>query len=262
MSVISWIADRLILCPSTHSIDPEGKRRELIATTDGQIEAWVGQYSNNSAKSTELVVLKFPGTSGRAERSSVHPVEIWNVPAEIWTINQKGYGGSSGPASIKYFPNSSRAAFEHIKGIYPNLPIVVTGNSLGCISALYLAANESVLAVLLRNPPPVQQMIKSRPKYSAWNFGLSRVIADEVPNELDCIENAKKASAPCLFIQSEKDRVVPVKYQNLILDAYRGPKRLFQIRDADHHETISECESEPYIGAVRWLGNSFCNGAN
>ena len=258
MSILSWIADKLILKPSTHPIDPDGKRRELIETPDGNVEAWVSKHlQSNPDEPVEVVVLKFPGAAGRAERSGVHPAEVFQVNAEIWTVNPKGYGGSSGPASIKYFPITATVAFDKIKSVWPDLPIAVVGNSLGCISALYLGACRPVSAIMLRNPPPLQQMICERPRYAAWNFGLSRWIANEVPKELDCIANAKLSKTPCLFVQSELDRVVPTKYQNLIVDAYTGPKRLFQIAGVGHQGMVGEEQQNDYFEALSWLKAEF-----
>jgi predicted alpha/beta hydrolase family esterase len=38
---LARLADRLILQPSRNPIDPEGRRREVIATPHGEVEAWV-----------------------------------------------------------------------------------------------------------------------------------------------------------------------------------------------------------------------------
>ena len=256
MPFLSWLADRLILCPSTNPLDPDGKRRELIATSDGDIESWIGQFPNHASE-FDVVVVKFPGTGGRAERSGVHPTEIWaEFNCEIWSVNPKGYGGSSGPASIKYFPNTAESVIEHVFAKRPGVPVVVIGNSLGCVSALFVAALGGVSAVMLRNPPPLHQMIRSRPRYAGWNFGMSRMIAAQVPNDLDAIKNASGCTAPCLFIQSEQDRVVPTNYQDLIISAYSGPKRVFSIYGADHHELVEEPQQQEYFEAVRWLGES------
>ena len=251
MNFISRIADRLILCPTTEPIDPEGKRREWIETAFGKIEAWIGTYPAEAApRELELTVLKFPGTGGRAERAGVHPVEIWNRKAEIWTINPHGYGASTGPASVKKFPNLIESVANHLRAPKANRKLIVTGNSLGCVSALYFAKNFKVNGLLLRNPPPVREMIRTRPRYSAWNFGFSRFIADQVPEELDAISNASQCKAACLLIQSGRDRVVPVSYQDKICDAYRGPIEKFVIQGADHHEQVKEPQQQQYFDAL------------
>lgn len=252
MSFLSWLADQLILCPSKHAIDFDGKRRELIDSPFGHVEAWVGRYPEDSASEVNVTVIKFPGTAGRAERAGVHPAEVWGVNAEVWTINPHGYGGSSGRASIKKFPAMASAVHRHVAAVAPDRPIVVVGNSLGCVSALYTAANHKIDALIVRNPAPVRNMIRNRPRYRAWNFGLSGFIADEVPHQLDSIANSAACTAPCLFIQSGADRVIPLPYQDLVFDAYSGPIRKFVIQGADHHELVGENQQQEYFEALHW----------
>ena len=253
MSFLSRLADRLILCPSTHPIDPEGKRREVVTSGPGKVECWVGAYPQ-AATEFDLVVIKFPGTGGRAERARIHPAEVWpDLRTEVWTVNQKGYGGSDGPASIQNFVDTSLSVFDHVVNARKGVHVVAMGNSLGCISALHLAARRDVVGIMLRNPPALQQMICTRPRYAAWNFGLSRWIAAQVPDELDSVANAARCTAPCLFVQSELDRVVPVEYQNQIIAAYSASKRVFSIAGADHHELVTEHQQEEYLDALKWL---------
>lgn len=266
MPLLSNLADRLILCPSTDPIDPGDRKRFLIATANGQVEAWVlqnrdprrsdGQDSETEAENRKqkLIVLKFPGAAGRAERSGVHPADVWrSIDAEVWTVNHLGYGGSDGPATIHSFPATATAVVEFLTNRYPRHPMLVVGNSLGCLSALFLAANFNIAGLFLRNPPPIPQMIRCRPRYSWWNFGLSRWVAAEIPLELDTIANAAKSKAPCLFVQSELDRMVPCRYQNMIISQYSGPKCVFQIEGGDHHDHVSDSSQADYFDALNWL---------
>lgn len=141
MSVFAWLADRLILCPSRHTIDPEDRRQVFIETARGRVEAWVLPKSVGAATASKsITVIKFPGTAGRAERGGLHPVEVWpDVTGEVWTINHLGYGGSDGPATIQSFAATSTAVYDYLRQEYPDNAVMVVGNSLGCISALCLA---------------------------------------------------------------------------------------------------------------------------
>ena len=255
MSLLSWLADRLILCPTTEPIDPDGKHREWIATEFGRIEAWIGEYPKDSDADFELTMVKFPGTGGRAERAGVHPAEIWGKRAEVWAINPHGYGGSEGSASMKKFPAMLSGVAEHVRARTGNRPLIASGNSLGCISALYFARHYRTQGLLLRNPPPVRNMIRTRSRYAAWNFGMSRFIADEVPEELDAIENAANCPVNCLLIQSAEDTVVPVEYQDRIYDSYQGPIKKFVIDGAEHHEMIEARQQAEYFATLgRFIG--------
>lgn len=261
MSFLSWLANRLILCPSTHTIDPAGKQRIEIPTPHGHVEAYVDSMNNDgigeqrNQGTGDLVILKFPGTAGRAERAGLHPAELFEqFASEVWTINHHGYGQSSGPANILSFPEACDSVMEFIRARKgKQRSYLVTGNSLGSISALYVAARYPVTGMLLRNPVPVHQLISTRPKYAAWNFGMSSVVANQVPASLDAIENARQASAPCLFVQSERDRVVPPPYQAQIIDNYHAVSSTFVSRGTDHHEPVPENQAEAYLDSLRWL---------
>lgn len=262
MSPLSKIADRLILCPSTDPIDPGENRREIVfKSEDVEIEAWVSRHGDfdSASASKRLVVLKIPGTGGRGERASVHPAELMVGPgkafsaSEVWTLNHRGYGGSTGPATLSNFVSTVESYWEFIESKFPTETKLATGNSLGCISALYLSRHKSIDAILLRNPPPIQQMISTRPRYNWWSFGLAKLIGKQVPDLLDSINNAYMAKCPALFVTSEKDRVVPPKYQQQIMDFYLGETRQFIIEGADHHHQIPEHQEAEYFSAIEWL---------
>jgi pimeloyl-ACP methyl ester carboxylesterase len=262
MSLLSTIADRLILCPSTDPIDPGENRRELIFDSDDvEIEAWVSRHGDFDSASApkRLIVLKIPGTGGRGERASVHPAELMVGPgkafeaSEVWTLNHRGYGRSTGPASLKNFVSTIESFWDFIQARFPTETKLVTGNSLGCVSALYLSRHKPIDGLLLRNPPPLQQMISTRPRYNWWSFGLAKFIGNQVPDLLDSINNAYMTSCPALFVTSEKDRVVPPKYQRQIMDVYLGKTKQFIIERADHHHGIPGHQENEYLAAVAWL---------
>ena len=255
MTFLQRIADWLIINPTTDPIDTDDRERLLLPMEAGNIEVWVTRSNSESENATAIVILKFPGAGGRAERGRPHPAEVWpNIDAEIWTINHRGFGGSTGPASIQNFAMSCETVWKAAIEKFSDRKIVVIGNSLGCLSAMYLAARYPATAAYFRNPPALAQMIATRRRYTWWNFGMSRIIADQVPDELDPVANAQNSTCPALFVRSELDRVVPVEYQEMVIQAYAGDQRLFVIRGADHHHRVSEEQQNEYLEALEWLG--------
>lgn len=240
------LANRLILCDTQHPIDPEQRRREVIPCGDDQMEAWVFQYG----KSPDIVCLKFPGTGGRAEQAGPHPCEIISSEFEVWTINPPGYGSSTGQACVSKMVATSEAAWLAVEKRAAGRPIVVTGNSLGCMYALYVASRYPVAGMLLRNPAPVHQLIKG--EYSWWNAGLAaRFIASQVPQAMDAVANARLCKAPALFVMSGADRRVPVQYQKMVIDQYQGPHATFLVPGADHDHPIPEALVDDYVQSVK-----------
>lgn len=259
MTFLSRLADRLILCPSTDFIETEGRTQKWIQTQTGRVEVWIVGNENLEPTTNpplQLLLLKFPGTGGRAERARSFPANLWNdFAAQTWTINHRGYGGSDGPASLENFTQTCDAFWDAAVQQFPNHKILLYGNSLGCISALYLAARNSPAGIFLRNPPALAQMIATRPRYSRWSFGLSRLVANQIPKQLDSVANAARCTAPCLFVCSEKDTVIPPHYQEMVIDAFAGPQQTFQIQAANHADPIPEHQHDDFLQAIAWLGN-------
>lgn len=253
--MIARLADKLVLKPTRHSIATDGKSRHEVRFANGHIEVWVEQFAGATAVNGEpdLLVLKFSGTGGRAECATPHPAEVWNdLRAEVWAVNPPGYGGSSGFATLRSMPAAVQTVFNAARSAAGNRPLVVTGNSLGTIYALYAASLGPVDGLLLRNPPPLPELIRER--YGWWNLGLaSGMIARQVPAELCSLTSAATIAAPAAFVMSGRDRVVPTRFQQRVIDAYAGQKRVCLLRDADHADPVSREDEAPYLSLLEWL---------
>ena len=250
-NLLSRVADRLVLRPSTDPIDPEDRQRVLIPFQNGNLEVWTNEV-HQDVESPKLIALKFPGTSGRAERAGPHPCELWpDIASKIWTVNPAGYGGSDGSATLTTMAAQCDAVFSFVQKELRDHQILLIGNSLGCLSALYLAARNPVSGIFLRNPPPLRELIAGRAKYNWWNFGMARFVAAQVPSELDAIANAARSDCPAFFLRSEKDTVVPASFQRKIIDAYAGDFQEFLIPGAEHDEFIAEEQQDAYFEAMK-----------
>ncbi len=247
------ITDRLILHPSRHPLDTAGKTRRMIPFGKGRLEVWTQQVGMYCSDDADLFVLKFQGTAGRAERSTYHPMDYWSdLRAELWSVNLPGYGGSSGPASVKTLAPAAETAYRELAKLAEGRPIVVMGNSLGTVAAMYLAARFPVAGLILRNPPPLRQLIVGC--HGWWNLWLGAwFISRHVPRNLDSIENARHVSCPAVFLRSDRDEVVPPIYQQKIIQAYGGPYRLLTLRDADHATPLNLNEQREYQAHLQWL---------
>lgn len=250
---LSRLADRFILRPTTHRIPVHGKSRRTLCIGDDEIEIWTHRARADHGDDVDVFVLKFIGAGGRAERSTDQPVSYWpGVRAEFWTVNPPGYGGAAGRASLQKMPSVAIAVFDELKKHAAGRPILVTGNSLGGVSALYVAAARGTDGLIVRNAPPLREVILGR--FGWWNLNVgARLIAWQVPKELCCIHNARRATAPALFVTSEKDRIVPSQYQRLVIDAYAGEKKVLVLPNADHITSMTGGEAEQYESLLDWL---------
>ena len=198
---LSWLTDRIILEPSRREIAAPHKRRVLLSHGDGHIEVWVHRTLAwmHETRDPDLYVLKFPGTASRAEDSTDMVDNCWpDLSVEVWAVNPPGYGGSTGKASLCNIPSMA----SHVRWVSSRRhrlrgrPLVVAGGSLGCVSALYLAARHGVDGVLVQNPPALREVIQAQSGW--WHFAWFRVaFARQIPEVLDSIRNAAESRVPC-----------------------------------------------------------------
>jgi pimeloyl-ACP methyl ester carboxylesterase len=218
-------ADGLILHPSREPMECEAARR-TIEFEGGELEIWTVRGRQPEDGTPEFFVLSFIGNGDRAEEWAALELDTWrDTSAEIWVVNYPGYGRSTGPATLERIPPAALAAYDELRKVAADRPILVSGNSLGSAVALHVAASRPVAGAVLRNPPPLRSLIFGR--YGWWNLWIGAgIVAWQVPSELDSIANAGKASAPALFIRASDDDVVPSSYQQEIVDAYAGEKQV------------------------------------
>lgn len=248
--MIARITDRLVLNPSRNPLPIEDKTVHTLPYGRHQLEVMKMRVGISRP---ELMILKFGGNGSRAEKSEVHPGEVWpNLNAEVWAVNYPGFGNSTGRAGLRAMVRTAELAYQHIAQEAAGRPILVTGNSIGTTCALYLAARRPIAGILLRNPPPLRQLIFG--EYGWWNMWLgSSLVAMGVPDELNSIANARRATVPAVFLMSGRDHVVPPKYQALIHDAYGGPNKIVVDAEADHSTPLAREVEPDYIAALQWL---------
>jgi pimeloyl-ACP methyl ester carboxylesterase len=246
------IADTIILEPSREAITAQHKRRRSLQHAGGQLDLWIERTVGED--DAQLFVLKFGGAGSRAERATNHPLDFWDdLQAEVWSVNWPGYGDSGGRATLSAFAPAGDAVYQEIRRAAAGRPILVTGNSLGCTVALHVAAaHRDAAALLLRNVPPLKEVIVG--KHGWWNaWAGAWLIAQQVPRELDAIAGARGSDIPALFVTSGRDRVVPVVYQEKVYEAYAGPKQCLVLADADHADPPGESDVENYRAVLAWL---------
>lgn len=254
---LGWLTDRMILEPSRREIAVPHKRRVLLSHGDGHIEVWVHRTGLDArTRDPDLYVLKFPGTASRAEDSTDMVDNCWpDLSVEVWAVNPPGYGGSTGTASLRNIPSMASHVLGELRLHNSGRPLVAAGGSLGCVSALYLAARHDVDGVLVQNPPALREVIQAQSGW--WHFAWARAtLARQIPEALDSIRNAAESRAPCVFLVARQDSVVPAVCQQQIIDAYAGPKRVLYRPEADHDTPLHEGDMRQLRDLAAWMNQA------
>jgi pimeloyl-ACP methyl ester carboxylesterase len=247
-------ADRLILPPAQHARPRGGvTRREFPNGAGGVIEAFVARSPGATGATTQPAAYVLRFTGGDAAAAAPFTASRWkNRPVEVWVVNYPGYGGSAEPRSLASLARASTRAYDELREVAGDRPIVVEGFSLGTVPALHVAASRPVAGVILQNPPPLRQVILG--VHGWWNLWLiATPVALSVPRDFDSVANARKSGVPAIFLIAERDGTVPLKYQQKIIAAYTGPNRVILQHGADHVAPLNAEDEQTLQDGMDWL---------
>lgn len=257
-SIRRHLLDRMVLRPSRGPLDHGDQSRVMLDVDGKPLECFVARKFDDG-QPADLVVLKFPGTAGRAERSTLFPVTaISGVRGEVWTWNPPGYGASHGRARLSTIADAGRGFVDAVlrrDDVRPKT-VWLVGNSLGCNVALHVASTlESTsyrVGLVLRNPPPLVAVVKN----IAARYPMGRYvspIAESVCDSMNAMRTAPLAKHPAVFMRSELDSIVPPAMQNEVIAAYAGETKIVPLAGLDHDAMLTDQQQPLLLEAIDWL---------
>lgn len=252
--VFTPLADRLVLFPSTRPLDAGTAIRRAIPFLDGELEVWCATSPGvQRAGRADMYILRFYGNADRAERWAAAEAEMCGDRAvEIWGVNYPGFGGSSGPSRLASIGPGAVRAFDALREIGGERPIIVFGTSFGATPALHIAVQRPVTGIILHNPPAIRQMILGQ--FGWWNLWLlAGPCALNIPVALDSVRNAQAVQVRAVFLLAERDEVVAPKYQSLIVNAYAGEKRVIPLPGAGHNSPMEPAALLKLHASFDWI---------
>jgi pimeloyl-ACP methyl ester carboxylesterase len=245
-------ADRLIMPPVPPVGEGDGSPCVMIQRGDGRVlETFRARSPGAKDAEPRAFVLRF---SGDANTAAQWTADRWRErPVEAWVVNYPGYGGSSGPRTLRELAHAALVAHDEMRRVAGARPIIVEGFSLGTVPALHVAANRPAVAgVIVQNPPPLRQVVLRHHRW--WNLWLlAGPVALSLPREVDSIANAKRCHARAAFLVAEKDEAIPPALQRGIYDAYAGEKRLILQRGAGHVAPLDNATMAEVQDAMDWM---------
>jgi pimeloyl-ACP methyl ester carboxylesterase len=249
-------ADRLILHSSSDRIPVAGGTRIEVpdpGRAGSTVEVWSVRTAACRGREPRAYVLQFIGNADRAENAALRAAGQWEVhPVEVWAINYPAFGGSTGPVSMKGSAAASLAAYDALRARAAGRPILLSGISFGTAAALHVASQRPVAGLVLHNPPPLRQLVLGR--FGWWNLWLlAAPVACGVPSELDSLANARRVTAPAVFVLAAADEIVPPEYQRRVVDAYAGERRLVNLAGANHNDMPEGQGEQDLKAGIDWL---------
>jgi hypothetical protein len=263
------IGNYLVLGKNTAALPPCPAHRQLVRVGQWNVECWI-EHSGSDDRADPPgdppagYVIFMVGKESRVEQW-IDPVsqDIWrNRNVEVWGMNMPGSGTADalGPARLDRVAPDALAVYDHIRHIAGDRPIFIQAGSFGTTAALCIAAHRRVAGLLLANPPPLRQVILGH--YGWWNLWLLALPgAMQIPPALDSIANARHCTAPCIFLMSGADTIIPPQYHEMVYRAYAGPKRRIDMPGVSHDGALPHSAAVQQAKDVQWLFDEIAHPA-
>jgi len=162
---------------------------------------------------------------------------------DLALVNYRGYGSSGGKPSEARLLEDALAVYDQLAA-RPDVDanrIVAVGRSLGSGIATYLASKRRLAGVVLIAPFDSITAVGQR----HYPYVPVRLLMGQ---RYDSLSLAPKIHTPLLVITGERDQVIPAVHSERLYEAWAGPKRAVQIRDAGHNDLQ---DHETYWTAIR-----------
>ena len=144
------------------------------------------------------------------------------------------------------------AVLEQLQTQAAGRPVLVTGSSLGCVSALYLAARHPFAGLILRNPPPLREVILAR--FGWWPLESGRPAARAAgPAGIGRDPQCGRRPRPGRLRHGPAGPRRPAEMSAANRGRLRRPPSVLHLAQADHHTPLTDEETEQYRELLVWL---------
>lgn len=162
---------------------------------------------------------------------------LHDLGLNVFIIDYRGYGQSTGAPSERGFYVDSRTGYEYLTKALKVRPdrIILFGESLGSAVAIDLATKEKVAALI------VEGMLTSASEIARVYFPFAPGFFLEA--KFDSLSKIRDLGVPKLFIHSRNDEVVPFWLGKKLFDASAPPKEFLEIIGG-HNDSFSLSRKE------------------
>ncbi len=159
--------------------------------------------------------------------------------ANVMIVDHRGYGLSTGTASIATGEEDALAAFDYLRRATSG-PILVHGHSMGSFMAGHVAANRDTAAAILESSATTtEDWVASRTGGIVGK--LVRVELDPALKGRGNAANVARIEEPLLIIVGGKDKTTPPVLSQRLYDASplpAGRKQLVLVPQANHQNVM------------------------
>lgn len=174
------------------------------------------------------IILYFHGNRGNLERWGTIVPYLLAYNYEVFVIDYRNYGKSTGSFNEEAMYNDALLAYEHLKESYDENQIVVYGRSLGSTFATRVASQHTPKHLILEAP---FYSLKSATKYYFF-LSPTFLLRYQFPTYLDI----PKVSSPLTIFHGENDATTSFEESKELFGlAKTAAKRFVNIPNGTHH---------------------------
>jgi fermentation-respiration switch protein FrsA (DUF1100 family) len=188
-----------------------------------------------AAPGARLATVFFHGNGGNLTHRIEHMRAIVAAGSSLLMLDYRGYGKSEGKPSEAGLYMDADAAYQWLID-QGHTRIVIQGESLGSAVAVDLAARKPCVGVVLEAP------FNSASQVAA---GILPVLGPLIMRGFDSKRKIGSVRAPLLFMQGDRDEVIPYKLGQDLYAASPEPKSFWTVEGAGHNDLI-EVAGERY----------------
>jgi pimeloyl-ACP methyl ester carboxylesterase len=200
-----------------------------LETAGATLKVW------HIAHGSDHAILYFGGNAEDVAWN-IEPFAALFPESDVYLVNYRGYGGSSGSPSEIGLLEDAEAVYDRIRGSHTAVSVI--GRSLGSGVAVHVASVRDVDRLVLVTPYD-SVMAVAQDLYALFPVALM------LEDTFDSYSKAGTIKVPTLVLLAEHDRVIPHKHSDRLVTALSPAHIQAQTIQGTDHDSIA---SSPVYG--------------
>ncbi len=175
------------------------------------------------------IILYFHGNRNNLSRWAHECAYLTNYGYEVFVVDYRGYGKSTGLRNEANFYADAYLAYQHCKLNFPTEKIIAYGRSLGTGPACWLAANANLQALVLETPyTQFTDLIEQKMLGFPMRWFLDY--------RFDNLQQLKNIEEPVLIVHGTRDKLIPISHAQTLSKVCKHPySNLVVVKGGDHN---------------------------
>jgi pimeloyl-ACP methyl ester carboxylesterase len=219
-----YVGQRSLLYYPTPESQSTGASVLRLEVADATLKVW------HIAHGSDHAILYFGGNAEDVAWN-IEPFRALFPESDVYLVNYRGYGGSSGSPSETVLLQDAEAVYDRIRASHAAVSVI--GRSLGSGVAVHVASVRDVGRLVLVTP---YDSVMSVAKDQFALFPVALMLEDT----FDSYSKAGAIRVPTLVLLAEHDRVIPHRHSERLVTALSPAHVRVQTIEGTNHDSIAD----------------------